>query len=103
MYLDSEMESSQQAESALRALLEHYLANRYRLEIIDIRENFDAVPNDVLAIPTIIRRAPRPERRVVGNLSAVDKAVAGLELERAKLAIDLPRLRAQQNSGCLLR
>ncbi|WP_163337752.1 circadian clock KaiB family protein [Desulfopila sp. IMCC35008] len=71
---------SRQAEKNLRDLLEKYLHDQFTLEVIDIMADIEAVPPDILAVPTVVRMYPCPERRVLGNLSETDKAVSGLGL-----------------------
>lgn len=77
--------TSRQAESTIRNLCEKYLKGRYTLEVIDIRVDIEAVPPDILAVPTIIRKFPNPERRVIGSLSESNKVVTGLGLDESLL------------------
>lgn len=81
LYTSIGTQNGRQAESVLRQLCEHYLPNGYKLKVVDIRKNIDAVPPDVLAVPTAIRTFPLPERRVIGNLSSTQKAAEGLGLD----------------------
>ncbi len=74
------------AESTLRRLCNHYLKDNYDLLVVDVLENNSDLPPDVLAIPTVIRIAPQPERRVVGDLSQAAKAAEWLGLTEAELS-----------------
>jgi circadian clock protein KaiB len=85
LYKSGRSLTSQQAESTLRNLCEKHLQGRYTLEVIDIRVDIEAVPPDILAVPTVIRKFPNPERRVIGSLSESDKVVAGLGLDESLL------------------
>jgi circadian clock protein KaiB len=80
LYIGGENETCQRAESMIRRLCDHYLADRYTLTIIDVTDPSALVPPDVLAVPTTIRVFPRPERRVIGDLSDVKKAARGFGL-----------------------
>ncbi|MBN1836646.1 MAG: circadian clock KaiB family protein [Spirochaetales bacterium] len=58
---------------------------RYAIQVTDLREHPGAWRgHQILATPTAIRRAPLPERRVIGDLSRTEQVVAGLELPRLR-------------------
>jgi circadian clock protein KaiB len=80
LYVAGGKASSQRALSALQRLCDHYLPNRHSIEIIDITDPSTPIPPDVLAIPTVIRLSPSPERRVIGDLSDLKKTAQGLGL-----------------------
>ncbi len=62
---------------------EKYLAGRYRIEVIDLQENPRRAADDqILAVPTLVRKLPEPVRKVVGDLSDTDRLLAGLQLRR---------------------
>jgi circadian clock protein KaiB len=68
----------------LRSLCQQHVLGGYRIQVVDVRKNPERCAADqILAIPTVVRRFPLPERRVVGTLSETQLALAGLELERA--------------------
>ena len=75
--------SSIKAETHLRKLCDHHLKDRYHLKVVDIRDRSAPLPPDILAAPTVVRTFPQPERRVIGDLSATEKAVEGLGLRDA--------------------
>jgi circadian clock protein KaiB len=75
--------SSIKAETHLRKLCDHYLLDRYHLKVVDIRDRSAPLPPDILAAPTVVRTFPQPERRVIGDLSATEKAVEALGLRDA--------------------
>lgn len=70
LYVASDTERSQAAEMNLRYLCESYLPGRYELEIVDVVKRPDLVEQArVIATPTVVRMAPPPQRRVIGDLS----------------------------------
>lgn len=66
---------------ALRAICERYLAGRYQIEVIDLLVDPGRGETDnILALPTVVRRRPRPLRKVIGDLTDQERVVAGLEI-----------------------
>ena len=52
------------------------------VEVIDVREQPELAEEDrILATPTLVRRAPTPVRKIIGDLSDIDRVLAGLEIE----------------------
>jgi circadian clock protein KaiB len=81
LYVIGQLPKSLQAIANLNDLCEKHLGGRYEIEIIDL----DSQPalaqrDDILAIPTLIRRAPEPIRRVIGDLSDTKRVLIGLQL-----------------------
>jgi circadian clock protein KaiB len=65
----------------LRRVCEEHLAGRYQIEIVDLLENpRRAAEDQILAVPTVVRRLPVPIRKLVGDLSDSDRLLAGLQL-----------------------
>jgi circadian clock protein KaiB len=65
----------------LRRACEEHLAGRYSIEIVDLVENPNLGASDqILAVPTVVRRLPAPIRKIVGDLSDTDRLLIGLEL-----------------------
>jgi circadian clock protein KaiB len=65
----------------LRRACEENLAGRYRIEIVDLLENpRQAADDQILAVPTVVRRLPAPIRKLVGDLSDSDRLLVGLQL-----------------------
>ncbi|WP_428229402.1 circadian clock KaiB family protein [Flavobacterium sp.] len=65
----------------LRKICDHYLANNYDLEIIDIsRDTEQAVIHQIVAIPTLIRTNPLPKRIILGDLSDKQKVLRILNI-----------------------
>ena len=81
LYINGETFDNRQVESKLRKLCENYLGEYFRLQVLDINDEKTTFPEDLLAVPTIIRIHPLPERRVIRNLSSGHRAVEGLGLQ----------------------
>jgi circadian clock protein KaiB len=65
----------------LRRACEEHLAGHYEIEIVDLLENpRRAVEDQILAVPTVVRRLPWPIRKLVGDLSDGDRLLVGLQL-----------------------
>ncbi|HZR83245.1 MAG TPA: circadian clock KaiB family protein [Candidatus Binatia bacterium] len=65
----------------LRALCEEHLPGRYRIEIIDLLEKPQLARTDeVVAIPTVVRKLPPPVKRLIGALGDRQRALVGLEI-----------------------
>jgi len=57
---------------------------RYRIEVIDLIQNPQLAAGDqILAVPTLVRRLPEPVRRIIGDLSHTDRVLVGLDIRSA--------------------
>jgi len=67
----------------LRELCEKYLAGRYQLELVDLVENFAQAKEDqIIALPTLVRRSPGPVRKIIGDLANSEQVLTALGLPR---------------------
>jgi len=65
----------------LQAACEQHLAGRYHIEVVDLRESPRLAADDqILAVPTLVRKLPPPIRKIVGDLSNTDRLLVGLQL-----------------------
>jgi circadian clock protein KaiB len=65
----------------LNAFCEQHLAGRYRIEVIDLLENPKLARDDqILAIPTLVRKVPEPLRKIVGDLSSSERMLVGFDI-----------------------
>ena len=81
LYVAGQSPKSLRALANLKRLCEQHLAGRYEIEVIDLIENPAlARGDDILAIPTLIRRLPEPLRRIIGDLSNTERVLVGLRL-----------------------
>ena len=81
LYVTGSTPRSERAIANLRRLCTDVLRNGCEVEVIDVLEQPQLAEEDrVLATPTVIRRVPGPERRVVGDLSDADRVLSGLDV-----------------------
>jgi circadian clock protein KaiB len=81
LYVAGQSPKSLRAFANLKALCAEHLAGRYEIEIIDLVEHPSlARSDDILAIPTLVRRLPAPLRKVIGDLSDTERALVGLRI-----------------------
>ena len=65
----------------LKAICETNLSGRYRIEVVDLLENPQLSRGDqIFAIPTLVRRLPRPIKKIIGDLSNTERVLVGLNL-----------------------
>jgi len=82
LYVAGQSPKSLRAFANLTTLCEEHLAGRYEIEVIDLVEDPSlARSDDILAIPTLVRRLPEPLRRIIGDLSNTERVLVGLRLE----------------------
>lgn len=66
--------------------LRWHLAGRYVVEVIDLHKNPQLAQGDqVLAVPTLVRRLPPPLKRIIGDLSNAERVLVGLDLKPGEL------------------
>jgi circadian clock protein KaiB len=66
----------------LRQVCETHLAGRYTIEVIDLLQNPRLAAGDqILAVPTLVRKFPEPIRKIIGDLSNEEKVLVGLDLQ----------------------
>jgi circadian clock protein KaiB len=81
LYVAGQTPKSLTALANLKRICEQYLAGRYTIEVIDLVDRPQlARTEQIIAIPTLIRRLPAPVRKVVGDLSNAEHALIGLQL-----------------------
>jgi circadian clock protein KaiB len=69
------------ALSNLKRICEQCLTNRYQIEMIDLLGDPALARGDqILAVPTLVRRMPEPIRKIIGDLSNTQRVLAGLDL-----------------------
>ncbi len=74
------------AISNLRQICDEHLAGRYVVEVIDLHKNPQLAQGDqVLAVPTLVRRLPPPLKRIIGDLSNAERVLVGLDLKPGEL------------------
>ena len=82
LYVAGQTPKSLAAIRNLRKICEDNLKGRYRIEVVDLVVTPGAAASDqIVAIPTLIRRLPPPLKRMIGDLSNFEKVIVGLELK----------------------
>jgi circadian clock protein KaiB len=85
LYVAGKTARCEAAERNLRKVCEDHLAGRYRIEIIDLLEQPTLGQGDqILAVPTLVRKLPTPVRRIIGDLSNTERVLVGLDLRPAQ-------------------
>lgn len=83
LYIAGQTPRSVAAFRNLKKVCEEYLAGRYEIEVIDLLVNPRlAKDHQIIAIPTLVRLLPDPVRKVIGDLSDVERTLVGLDLIR---------------------
>lgn len=81
LYVAGQTRKSLAAFANLKKICEEHLAGRYKIEVIDLRENPQLAKGDqILAIPTLVRQLPPPLKKIIGDLSNTEKVLVGLDL-----------------------
>jgi circadian clock protein KaiB len=84
LYVAGQTPRSLAAFANLKRLCEDHLANRYSIEVIDLmKEPHLAQGDQIIAIPTLVRKLPVPVKRVIGDLSNVERVMVGMDLKPA--------------------
>ena len=82
LYVAGETPRSLAALSNLRRLCEERVQGRYRIEIVDLLKHPKLARGDqILAVPTLVRRLPAPMRKIIGDLSNRERLLIGLDLQ----------------------
>src|SRR5690242_19458156 len=81
LYVAGQTSRSLAAMSNLQRVCETHLAGRYEIEVIDLVQNPRlAVGDQILAVPTLVRRLPPPLKRIIGDLSDTERLLVGLDI-----------------------
>ena len=81
LYVAGQTPKSASAIANLNAMCEQHLAGRYSIQVVDLRENPQLAAGDqILAVPTLVRRLPPPLKRIIGDLSNTEKVLVGLDI-----------------------
>lgn len=81
LYVAGKTPNCVRAFANLRKVCEEHLAGRYEIEVVDLLENPRlAAGEEIVAIPTLVRKLPTPVRKIIGNLSDTERVLVGLQL-----------------------
>jgi circadian clock protein KaiB len=85
LYTAGQSPKSLAALSNLKRICDEHLPGRYSIEVIDLMKNPRLAKDDeIVAIPTLVRKLPAPLRKIIGDLSNEERALVGLQLRPHK-------------------
>jgi len=81
LYIAGQTARSIAAIANLKRICDDHLGGRYAIEVVDLLEKPElAKRDDILALPTLVRRLPPPLKKIIGDLSNVDRVLVGLDI-----------------------
>lgn len=81
LYVAGTTPRSQASIANLKKICEEHLAGRYNIEVIDLLVSPQLARGDqILAVPTLVRKLPSPMKKIIGDLSNTERALVGLDL-----------------------
>ena len=81
LYVAGQTPKAVRAFANLRKICDEHLAGRYTIEVIDLLENPQLGRGDqILALPTLVRKLPTPIKKIIGDLSNTERVLVGLDL-----------------------
>lgn len=100
MYVAGQTPRAITAFNNLKVICEEQLKGKYHIEVIDFLKNSQlARDNQILAVPTLVRKLPLPVRNIIGDLSNTERVLVGLDLdrtERAKVQVKNPKIKVRR-------
>ena len=82
LYVAGQTPRSISAFQNLKNICEEYLKGQYHIEVVDLMENPTLARGDqILAIPTLVRKLPQPIRKIIGDLSNTERVLVGLDIQ----------------------
>lgn len=82
LYIAGQTPRSVAAIANLKKICEQHLAGRYQIEVVDLMKDPSlARRHQIVAIPTLIRQLPEPIKRIIGDLSNLEKVLVGLDIQ----------------------
>ncbi len=85
LYVAGQTARSVMALENLKRLCETHLQGQYRIEVVDVLKNPALARGDqILALPTLVRKLPQPVRKIIGDLSHDERVLIGLDLREAR-------------------
>ena len=83
LYVAGQTPRSLSAFKNLKEICEEYLKGKYHIEVVDLMENPTLARGDqILAVPTLVRKLPQPIRKIIGDLSNTERVLVGLDIQR---------------------
>jgi|SRR5581483_1495203 circadian clock protein KaiB len=86
LYIAGQTSRSNAALVSLNEICRQYLPSHYQIEVIDLLKNPQLAAGDqILAVPTLVRRLPPPLKKIIGDLSDVERVLVGLDLQPGEI------------------
>jgi circadian clock protein KaiB len=86
LYVAGQTPKSLAALANLKRICEEHLKDKYKIEIVDLVKHPQLAQGDqILAIPTLVRRVPQPLRKIIGDLSNTERVLVGLDIRPTSL------------------
>jgi circadian clock protein KaiB len=81
LYVAGQTQKSIEAFENLKKISEEHLKGRYKIEVIDLVKNPRLAKDDqIIAIPTLVRKLPEPLKKIIGDLSNTERVLVGLDV-----------------------
>ena len=81
LYVAGQTPKCIRAFNNLKGICDEYLAGQYHIEMVDLLQNPQLARGDqILAVPTLVRRLPEPIKKIIGDLSNTERVLVGLDL-----------------------
>jgi circadian clock protein KaiB len=88
LYIAGETSRSIAALSNLQKICDEHLAGKYHVEVVDLLKNPQLAAGDqIVAVPTLVRRLPPPLKKIIGDLSNSQQVIVGLDLRHGKASL----------------
>jgi circadian clock protein KaiB len=85
LYVAGQTSKCVRAYENLKRICEEHLAGHYHIEMVDLLQNPQLARGDqILAVPTLVRRLPEPIKKIIGDLSNTERVLVGLDLRPAR-------------------
>ena len=85
LYIAGETSKAMAAFANLERICEEHLRGRYRIEVVDLLKNPTLARGDqILAIPTLVRKLPTPIKKIIGDLTNAERVLVGLDVRPVK-------------------
>ncbi|PKN18989.1 MAG: circadian clock protein KaiB [Deltaproteobacteria bacterium HGW-Deltaproteobacteria-6] len=81
LYVAGQTQKSITAFANLKMICDEHLAGKYRIEVIDLIKNPQLAKGDqIIALPTLVRRLPEPIKKIIGDLANTERVLVGLDI-----------------------
>jgi circadian clock protein KaiB len=81
LYTAGQTPKSMSAFNNLKRICDEYMPGRYEIEVVDLMQNPRLAKEDqIVAVPTLVRKLPQPLRKIIGDISDTERALVGLQL-----------------------